>query len=239
MSCEPGWCSGPSYDPVTVVTRVQIPPRALSADANSQARSVATNEHRRQRNAKGDLNQRAVCRRPGFKFRLERLLPRTVPASGDCTIAALTFINDAERSAAVAPQNTKQTGDETEAQIIAALIENEYSVAIPFGDNDRYDLVADTGTELFRIQCKTGWIEDEVIRFKTASKTTSGGTVTTTDYDGDIDAFAVRCRDTDDLYWVPLEDAGTKNTYLRLMEPEIDHPNVKRAEAYRFDRRLP
>ena len=27
---SPGWCSGPSYDPVTVVTRVQIPPRALS-----------------------------------------------------------------------------------------------------------------------------------------------------------------------------------------------------------------
>ena len=26
---RPGWCSGPSYDPVTVVTRVQIPPRAL------------------------------------------------------------------------------------------------------------------------------------------------------------------------------------------------------------------
>ena len=25
---SPGWCSGPSYDPVTVVTRVQIPPRA-------------------------------------------------------------------------------------------------------------------------------------------------------------------------------------------------------------------
>ena len=26
---SPGWCSGPSYDPVTVVTRVQIPLRAL------------------------------------------------------------------------------------------------------------------------------------------------------------------------------------------------------------------
>ena len=25
---QPGWCSGPSYDPVTVVTRVQIPLRA-------------------------------------------------------------------------------------------------------------------------------------------------------------------------------------------------------------------
>jgi hypothetical protein len=26
---SPGWCSGPSYNPVTVVTRVQIPLRAL------------------------------------------------------------------------------------------------------------------------------------------------------------------------------------------------------------------
>ena len=71
------------------------------------------------------------------------------------------------------------------------------------------------------------------------SKTTADGHVTTTDYDGEIDAFAVRCRDTDALYWVPLEDAGKKNTYLRLTEPEIDHPSVKRAEAYRFNERLP
>ena len=27
---KPGWCSGPSYNPVTVVTRVQIPLRAFS-----------------------------------------------------------------------------------------------------------------------------------------------------------------------------------------------------------------
>ncbi|ADB59250.1 hypothetical protein Htur_0349 [Haloterrigena turkmenica DSM 5511] len=139
----------------------------------------------------------------------------------------------------MAPRNTKQTGDETEAQIIAALIEHGYSVSIPFGDNDRYDLVVDTEHGLRRVQCKTGWIEDEVVRFKTASKTTVDGTVALTDYDGDIDAFAVRCKDTDELYWVPLEAAGRKNTYLRLTEPEIDHPNVKRAERYRFERRLP
>ena len=29
---KPGWCSGPSYDPVTVVTRVQIPLRASDFD---------------------------------------------------------------------------------------------------------------------------------------------------------------------------------------------------------------
>ena len=138
----------------------------------------------------------------------------------------------------MAPQNTKQTGDETEAQIIAALIEYGYSVSIPFGDNDRYDLIVDGESGLRRVQCKTGWIEDDVVRFKTASKTTVDGSVTLTDYDGDIDAFAVRCKDTDELYWVPFEAAGRKNTYLRLTEPEIDHPSVKRAETYRFDQHL-
>ncbi len=44
--------------------------------------------------------------------------------------------------------NTKQVGDETEARIIAALIGEGYSVSVPFGDNDRCDLVLDTGTEL-------------------------------------------------------------------------------------------
>lgn len=135
--------------------------------------------------------------------------------------------------------NTKQTGDETEARIVAALIAEGYSVSVPFGDNDKYDLVLDTGDRLLRIQCKTGWIEDEVVRFKTASQTTAGGAVTMEDYDGEVDAFAVRCKDNENLYWVPIEDTGKKSTYLRLTEPKIDHPSVKLAERYRFDERLP
>ena len=135
--------------------------------------------------------------------------------------------------------NTKQIGDETEGRIITALIAEGYSVSIPFGDNDKYDLVLDTESQLLRVQCKTGWIEDDVVRFKTASKTTVDGEMTMDDYDGTIDAFAVRCRDTDELYWVPIEDAGKKSTYLRLTEPEIDHPSVNRAETYRFETRLP
>lgn len=46
----PGWCSGPSYDPVTVVTRVQIPPRAyfsmnysLSAESRLGAAVILVN----------------------------------------------------------------------------------------------------------------------------------------------------------------------------------------------------
>ncbi|AGB33398.1 hypothetical protein C488_17613 [Natrinema pellirubrum DSM 15624] len=135
--------------------------------------------------------------------------------------------------------NTKQTGDETEARIIAALIAEGYTVSVPFGDNDKYDLVLDTGCQLLRIQCKTGWIEDDVVRFKTASKTTTDGSVTMDNYDGEVDAFAVRCKETETLYWVPIDDIGKKSTYLRLTEPKIDHPSVKFAETYRFENRLP
>ncbi len=135
--------------------------------------------------------------------------------------------------------NTRQVGDETEARIVAALIEKGYSVAIPFGENDKYDLLVDIGSEIRRVQCKTGWIEDDVVRFKTASKTTIDGEITMVGYDGAIDAFAVRCRETNDLYWVPIEDAGNRSTYLRRTEPEIDHPSVNRAVDYEFDVRLP
>ena len=135
--------------------------------------------------------------------------------------------------------NTKQIGDETEACVLAALIEAGYSVSIPFGDNDRYDLVVDADGELLCVQCKTGWREDDVVRFKTASKTTVDGIETTVDYGDAIDAFAVRCRDSGTLYWVPADAVGKKSTYLRLTEPKIDHPAVKRAAQFRFDANLP
>ncbi|ELZ06358.1 hypothetical protein C482_01010 [Natrialba chahannaoensis JCM 10990] len=137
--------------------------------------------------------------------------------------------------------NTKQTGDETECKIMCRLLEKGYTVSQPFGDNDKYDLILDTGTDLFRVQCKTGWQEDDgaVLRFKTASKTTRNGEVTIVDYGTAVDAFAVRCIDTDTLYWVPAEQVGSKSTYLRLEKPEIDHPHIKLASAFRFDTALP
>lgn len=136
--------------------------------------------------------------------------------------------------------STKTVGDASEAAILSAFIQRGYAVSIPFGDNDPYDLVVDTGEALLRVQVKTGWLEDGRVRFKTASKTTTGGVPVERDYTAsDVDGFAVRCRDTGDLYWVPFEAAGKKHTYLRVTEPKIDHPSVNRAEEYTLDRRFP
>jgi hypothetical protein len=135
--------------------------------------------------------------------------------------------------------NTKDVGDTTEARVLHALIARGYSVSIPFGDNDSYDLLVDSASGLHRTQCKTGWLEDGCVRFKTASETTIDGETVAEDYGESVDAFAVRCKDTERLYWVPEATAGTKNTYLRVEEPEIDHPSVNDAAAFRFEAALP
>ncbi|AQL42420.1 hypothetical protein BV210_06700 [Halorientalis sp. IM1011] len=135
--------------------------------------------------------------------------------------------------------NTKDTGDTTEARIIHALIARGYSVSIPFGDNDSYDLIVDAESTLYRVQCKTGWREDGRVRFKTASKTTVDGDTVARDYGDSVDAFAVRCKDTNQLYWVPESKAGRKNTYLRVEEADIDHPSVNDAASFRFESALP
>ncbi|CCQ35302.1 uncharacterized protein Nmlp_1091 [Natronomonas moolapensis 8.8.11] len=136
--------------------------------------------------------------------------------------------------------NTKQTGDTSEAAVIAELIGRGYTVSIPFGDNDPYDLVVDSAESLHRVQVKTGWIEDGCLRFKTGSKTTEDGSTRVTDYSPeDVDAFAIRCRDTETLYWVPIAIAGKKNTYLRIDPAQIEHPNITRAEGFLFDAALP
>lgn len=135
--------------------------------------------------------------------------------------------------------NTKQVGDVTEVRILARLVAAGYSVSIPYGDNDPYDLLVDTGSSVLKVQCKTGWVEGDVIRFKTASKTTRDGSVTMVDYGDEIDAFAVYCVERAEFYWVPVAEAGSKSTYLRLTEPEIDHPHVNRASEFTFSDRLP
>ena len=51
--------------------------------------------------------------------------------------------------------NTKQVGNIGEAAILSKLVEYGVSVYIPFGDNEKADLVADFNGKLVRIQVKT------------------------------------------------------------------------------------
>src|SRR5712692_2920171 len=120
-------------------------------------------------------------------------------------------------------QNHKAIGERSEAMIIAKLLEVGYSVLTPFGDNGRYDLVIeDADGNFYRIQCKTGWMENEgaYIEFATASTyyhTRAGRTgYGRKDYQGQIDYFAVYCPETKGLYLVSVDHVGKTSGFLRL-----------------------
>ncbi|WP_265109688.1 group I intron-associated PD-(D/E)XK endonuclease [Halosolutus halophilus] len=135
--------------------------------------------------------------------------------------------------------NPKAVGDETEAKIVATLIADGYSVSVPFGDNDKYDLVVDDGDRLYRIQCKTAWQNKaETIRFNTHSQTTRDGSYHEQTYDDVIDAFIVRDPGRDQLYWIPIDDATEQKMELRF-EASIDHPSINWATDYEFDGEIP
>jgi hypothetical protein len=51
--------------------------------------------------------------------------------------------------------NTKVAGDITEAVVLAEFLRAGFPVCVPFGDNQRYDLVVEAGGRFLRVQCKT------------------------------------------------------------------------------------
>ncbi|GAB6879445.1 hypothetical protein JCM17823_17190 [Halorubrum gandharaense] len=136
-------------------------------------------------------------------------------------------------------RNSKDVGDETEVRVIHDLVSNGYSVSIPFGDNDKYDLIIDDNGSLYRIQCKTCWeTEKGTIRFNTHSQTTKDGEYHEQTYEDGIDAFVVRHPPDETLYWVDVDEAGSQKMELRF-EAEIDHPAINWADDYVFDGEIP
>lgn len=135
--------------------------------------------------------------------------------------------------------NTKDKGDETEVKIISELISRGYSVSIPFGDNDKYDLVVDDNDYLYRIQCKTAWSnKPDTMRFNTHSQTTQEGEYHENPYHGEIDAFAVRYPENEKFYWIDIEEATEQKMELRF-DAEIEHPSINWASNYEFDSGIP
>src|ERR1700694_2275226 len=53
-------------------------------------------------------------------------------------------------------RDTKSVGDRSEIEVMAALIRHGYLISIPYGENHRYDLLADDGKRVARTQVKTG-----------------------------------------------------------------------------------
>ncbi len=68
----------------------------------------------------------------------------------------------------------KNLGEQSQAHVVARLLEVGYNVLLPYGDSSRYDLVIeDADGRFWKVQVKTAWIEEKGgggnIQFATAS----------------------------------------------------------------------
>jgi hypothetical protein len=129
----------------------------------------------------------------------------------------------------------KDIGDRTTLAVMLALHDAGYQVSTPFGENTRYDLVLDDGTTLTRLQCKTGRMRLGAVEFATASSYAHhpNEKLTQRHYRGQVDAFAVYCRETGGVYVIPIEELPLDRAYLRVREPlNGQRKRIRFAEDY-------
>lgn len=135
--------------------------------------------------------------------------------------------------------DSHRKGDLTEAVVIAELKRRCIPVSLPFGDNERYDLIIETpAEELLRVQVKTGWLSVGKVQFHAKSQHTNSQGNTYKPYDDDVDLFLVYCHEIDMLYLVQA-DVFEGSISLRVEEPKIENRRINWAHEFEFDRRWP
>ena len=115
------------------------------------------------------------------------------------------------------PLNPKAIGERTEGIVLAHLLRRGAVVLLPFGNNQRYDLVVDLNNDgsFIRGQCKTGAYRNGCVRFHPCSS--SGGKKC--GYRKQIEVFWVYCPELDKVYQVPVDEVGTGQALLRVDQP--------------------
>ena len=115
--------------------------------------------------------------------------------------------------------DTKKKGNLTEMQCMSAFMEQGCGVSIPFGDNSKYDFIADVDGHLLKIQVKTASLKnDNVIKFSCRSTHVNCTGVKNIRYSAnDIDYFATYWDNK--CYLVPVEECSVEKT-LRFVPPK-------------------
>ena len=137
---------------------------------------------------------------------------------------------------------SKDKGNIGEAIILAEFVKRNIQVSIPFGDNARYDLVADFNGKLQRIQikyCGQKPKENGSISCPCASSKNHTTNKNYSTYENDIDYFCFYIVEWDKVLLVPIEKVGTKKTiHFRLDKPKNNQSNVNFVSDYTFDKVL-
>lgn len=114
---------------------------------------------------------------------------------------------------------TKEIGNKAESVILSEFVKAGIPVSIPFGDNEKYDLVVEINGKLKSVQVKHGLFKNGVIcvdlRHRIGVKRIKYET-----YFGKVDLIGIWCEKLNTTYLLPIEIFGKKTSVrLRIYNP--------------------
>ena len=136
---------------------------------------------------------------------------------------------------------SKEKGNIGEAIILAEFVKRGVQCSIPFGDTARYDLIAEFGGKLNKIQVKycNQITENNSVTCPCASSTNHTTNKHYTTYENDVDYIACYIVPMDKSILVPIKEIGKqKSITIRLAPPNNNQKNVRYIEAYSFEKVL-
>jgi len=119
---------------------------------------------------------------------------------------------------------TKEKGDLGEAMVLADVLRRGHKVAIPLGEDWRYDLIVLRNGNLERVQCKFDGGPAEVVEVKCQS---TNGWKTYKYTEDDFDWLAVYHEAEDTCYYVPSSMLGSGRASIKLRVTRPKNNQVK------------
>ena len=135
--------------------------------------------------------------------------------------------------------NKKQKGNLTELQCMAEFYKLGYSVCIPYGENNRYDFIADINGKLIRVQVKTSIPSEDGRSYQFCCQSTraNGTNIVHKSYTkNEIDYFCTMV--DNECCLIPVEECSTYKT-IRVAEClNNQHQNLNLLENYRLQTQI-
>ena len=132
----------------------------------------------------------------------------------------------------------KQKGNLTELECIASFYKLGYQCSIPYGENSRYDFIADIEGSLIRIQVKTSKkIKNEAIEFSCRSCRSNSKNIISKKYsEKEIDYFCTfwdgKC------YLIPVTECAYKKTLHFTQTKNNQKIKISYAKDYEIEKQI-
>lgn len=137
--------------------------------------------------------------------------------------------------------NSKKYGNIGEAKVLAKFVELGIPVYVPFGDNEKADLIAEFNNKLNKIQVKTSVsTKDGAMTFSLVSSTIHRKNGEVHIYnDKEIDYFALYNVEKDKIFLINIKDAPKRAVTIRCNKTKNgQHKDIRREEDYIIEKVL-